>query len=596
MQTFIRLTSIVLYLFGTFVFLPSARAEDRWTEVRSPHFRVITDGSEKDGRRVAEQFEQMRYVIHYRFPAFRLEGYSPFTVIAVRNESSLLHLQPSLAQFPPIPVAMFLASWERVIALVRLDATTHSYNEYVNYVLEVNSEELPAWLSVGLSDFFAATDFTDQKIRIGLHPETWGELNQQTVLSVNKLIGPLGADMWKDPQKIWAFRAESWALVHYMTFGTGMDGGRLLAEYYDRIQKGVKDQQAFTEVFGDPALVDEKFQAYIRNNPWTVASIPSAPPLAAADFTTRSLSVAEALYEKGLFRVDSGDPAGGRKLLEKAIAQEPKLGAAHEELGYLNYDDGDDEKARSEWKIASEADPMLYRSLFALVKTGVPIRDQTPEQRTESVANLRNVLRANARYAPAYMEIARLFLWQGNLNGALSSAEAGEALEPRRYSPHFLSARILLAQGRGKETASIVRRAADHAGEPEKYELAGLWGQIPKADRGSGPDITFKAPTGALVQQGRIRTANCSNRKKDKEATLMFLPAGGDESSTVKLTRKEGSRQNWEDTLWVGGGHFYRFSGCHYSDGLQASTAYTPTEHGQGQILWVELHEDYPKP
>ena len=76
----------------------------------------------------------------------------------------------------------------------------------------------------------------------------------------------------------------------------------------------------------------------------------------------------------------------------------------------------------------------------------------------------------------------------------------------------------------------------------------------------------------------------------------MFLPAGGDESSTVKLTRKEGSRQNWEDTLWVGGGHFYRFSGCHYSDGLQASTAYTPTEHGQGHFLWVELHEDYPKP
>lgn len=57
MQTFIRLTSIVLCLFGTFVFLPSARAEDRWTEVRSPHFRVITDGSEKDGRKVAEQFE-----------------------------------------------------------------------------------------------------------------------------------------------------------------------------------------------------------------------------------------------------------------------------------------------------------------------------------------------------------------------------------------------------------------------------------------------------------------------------------------------------------------------------------------------------------
>jgi len=33
-----------------------------WTEVRSPHFVVFTDGSAGDGRRVAREFEQMRGV------------------------------------------------------------------------------------------------------------------------------------------------------------------------------------------------------------------------------------------------------------------------------------------------------------------------------------------------------------------------------------------------------------------------------------------------------------------------------------------------------------------------------------------------------
>jgi hypothetical protein len=39
----------------------SAHAEQKpWTEVKSPHFRVITDGSDRDARNVAAEFEQMR--------------------------------------------------------------------------------------------------------------------------------------------------------------------------------------------------------------------------------------------------------------------------------------------------------------------------------------------------------------------------------------------------------------------------------------------------------------------------------------------------------------------------------------------------------
>ena len=38
---------------------PGAAAE-RWLEIKSEHFRVYTDGSEKDGRKVATGFEQLR--------------------------------------------------------------------------------------------------------------------------------------------------------------------------------------------------------------------------------------------------------------------------------------------------------------------------------------------------------------------------------------------------------------------------------------------------------------------------------------------------------------------------------------------------------
>jgi hypothetical protein len=54
--------------------------------VRSPHFRVITDGSRKDARTVANEFEQMRYVFALRFKNSNIESGPPLTIVAVRHE------------------------------------------------------------------------------------------------------------------------------------------------------------------------------------------------------------------------------------------------------------------------------------------------------------------------------------------------------------------------------------------------------------------------------------------------------------------------------------------------------------------------------
>jgi len=48
--------------------------EKPWMEVRSPHFRLITNGSESVGRHMARQFELIRAVFASQFPGFQLEG------------------------------------------------------------------------------------------------------------------------------------------------------------------------------------------------------------------------------------------------------------------------------------------------------------------------------------------------------------------------------------------------------------------------------------------------------------------------------------------------------------------------------------------
>ena len=65
------------------------------TEVRSPHFLVLTNSSEKDGRHVAGQLERMRAVFHTLLPASNDDNEPPITVFALRDKKSFESLEPA---------------------------------------------------------------------------------------------------------------------------------------------------------------------------------------------------------------------------------------------------------------------------------------------------------------------------------------------------------------------------------------------------------------------------------------------------------------------------------------------------------------------
>src|SRR5215813_8217646 len=48
--------------------------ENPWIEVKSAHFRVLTDGSADDARRIAHEFEQIRTVLQLPFPTCGAAG------------------------------------------------------------------------------------------------------------------------------------------------------------------------------------------------------------------------------------------------------------------------------------------------------------------------------------------------------------------------------------------------------------------------------------------------------------------------------------------------------------------------------------------
>jgi hypothetical protein len=76
-----RCRALFLFLIFWIVPLTVIASEKPWTEIRSPHFRLLTNGSISDAKNVAYEFEQLRYVFATRFPNSRLESGAPLLVL-----------------------------------------------------------------------------------------------------------------------------------------------------------------------------------------------------------------------------------------------------------------------------------------------------------------------------------------------------------------------------------------------------------------------------------------------------------------------------------------------------------------------------------
>src|SRR5262249_41402179 len=114
-----RLTVLLLSLVWLSASL--AQAADRtWYDVRSPHFRVLTDGSEKEGREVARAFEQIRFVFATLLPNLKPDPGIPLLIVAPNDLASARRLFPKTWERTK-STGFFRHGSERQQAMVRLD-------------------------------------------------------------------------------------------------------------------------------------------------------------------------------------------------------------------------------------------------------------------------------------------------------------------------------------------------------------------------------------------------------------------------------------------------------------------------------------------
>src|SRR5580704_15440478 len=83
-------------LLGVLLAIPSqkARADRPLVEIQSPHFTVICNGSEKEGRDAAVDLERTRSVLMAAMPGVRQDPNVPIVVFVVVDENTFVDLVP----------------------------------------------------------------------------------------------------------------------------------------------------------------------------------------------------------------------------------------------------------------------------------------------------------------------------------------------------------------------------------------------------------------------------------------------------------------------------------------------------------------------
>src|SRR5215467_4067285 len=170
----------------------SASAGDApWLEVRTEHFRVITDGGEKNGREVAAHFEQMRAAFGLIFGREKINDTVPLQIVAFRNTKEFRQFSPTfrgkvveLAGFCiPAQDENFVAidmslpnSWETVM------------HEYAHVLLNANYMPTAPWFDEGFAEFFSSLHVKDGEVQVGGRIAETAALFQGQKLKMQQLL------------------------------------------------------------------------------------------------------------------------------------------------------------------------------------------------------------------------------------------------------------------------------------------------------------------------------------------------------------------------------------------------------------------------
>jgi tetratricopeptide (TPR) repeat protein len=474
-------TRLLLRLFLLSALLtPPLSAKDTWIEIHSPHFLVVSNASDHDARKVADQFEQFREVFQATFPKLRVDLGKPLIIFALKNEDSMRDLIPEFWEKKGSvhPDGIYVPAADVHSVVVRTDVESSNpyhilYHEYTHALMDLNFSGLPVWFSEGLAEFFGNSTLKDKDVLIGpIDPAHLRVLQDTRLIPIETLLrADHSSSYYNEQDRASVFYAESWAIVHYLMLDPDARKRQLLQNFLTAWDASGNQTEAAEKTFGDLTKFGKLMEAYVRQTTFFVAPVKTAVHADPKSYAARALSQSEIEAYRGEFYVRTNRPKEATESLELAVKADPNSTLAHEGLGLLALRQFQYQLAETELARAVELNStnfiVYYYNARALVRSGAPGDSE------KAVAALEKSIQLNPQFAPAYATVASLYSMKPETTAkGIAAARKAMQLEPGNFEYALSFGFVLVNAGKLDDAKLLASRLMAAAKTPSEQSHA----------------------------------------------------------------------------------------------------------------------------
>jgi Tfp pilus assembly protein PilF len=451
-----------------------------WVEVRSPHFIVATNASDKQARRIAAQFERMRSVFHVLFPKLQMDPDSPIIVIAIKDDKEFRALEPEayLGKGQLKLGGLFLRAADKNYVLMRVDAEGEHpysviYHEYTHLLLAKAAEWMPLWLNEGLAEFYQNTDIHEKDVALGQPSSEDIELLRQSRLLPLPTLFAVDAKSpyYHEENKGSIFYAESWALTHYIRIKDFQEKTHHLTDYIDLLAKKMDPPTAATTAFGDLKRLQDSLFVYIQQGRFSYFGMKTTTEVDDSAFQAQPLTAPQADALCANFLAYNQRTKDARALLDHVLQEDPKNVSAHETMGFLEFRQGHIDEAKKWYAGAVQLDSQSYLAHYYFAAMSM-LGSLEPSGESQVENSLRQAIKLNPSFAPSFDRLA-VFLGsrQRNLDEAHMMGLTAVSLDPGNVGYRINVANVLMAMQRGQSAVEVLQNAVKLAKTPEESQF-----------------------------------------------------------------------------------------------------------------------------
>jgi tetratricopeptide (TPR) repeat protein len=475
-----RRTLLLCLLFVTSI-APARDKAESWIQISSPHFVVVTNASEKQGRHVADQFERMRSVFHTAFPKAQVDPGAPIIVLAIKDAKDFRALEPEeyLAKGSLKLGGLFLRAADKNYVLMRLDAEGEHpysvvYHEYTHLLLSKSAEFMPLWMNEGLAEFYQNTDIHEKETLLG-EPSAedilW--LRQNRLLPLATLFSvDHSSPYYHEENKGSIFYAESWALVHYIETNDFQTKTHRISDYLSLVSQQVDPVTAGTRAFGDLKQLQKELESYIRQTSgFREFRLAATTEVDDSTFKLQPLSEAQSDAVRADFLAYNNRTADAESLLDHVLQEDPKNVSAHETKGFLEFRQGHLDEAKKWYAQAVQLDSQSFFAHYYFAAIAMnKAQDAAEQDQVES--SLRTAIKLNPSFAPAFDRLAVfLAMRHKNLDEARMMGLTAISLDPTNVGYRINMANVWLSMEKGENAVNVLRNAAKVAKTPQESQM-----------------------------------------------------------------------------------------------------------------------------